>query len=317
MKTKPLGDQPTAEVGIHSIDHFALSVPDLAESEAFLRAFGLRVTRLEDTLELRAQPAEHVWARLCSGGPTKHLEYISFGCYAADLERLRTQIQTAGGTMTEPHPRGDTAGFWFKDMDGTLVQVKVAAKTMPDTKAPLVDENVPSGARGAPPRSECPTYSPVRLAHLALFTPNVSRAAAFYQRALGVLLADRSRERIAFTYGRHGSDHHLIAFLASEGPGLHHSSWDVLGIGAMGVGSERLRVAGYSNQWGLGRHVIGSNYFNYIRDGSGQWWEHICHIDYIPRGALGNGGDYDEEDGFYLWGPPVPADFGVNAESQP
>jgi catechol 2,3-dioxygenase-like lactoylglutathione lyase family enzyme len=192
--------------------------------------------------------------------------------------------------------------------------VKVTPKTMPDLKAPLADENVPSGARGCPPRSQAPVVNPTRLAHLALFTPNVSRAVNFYASALGLLLADRSREIIAFTYGRHGSDHHLLAFLDNPGAGLHHSSWDVGGVSAIGLAAERLRAAGHSHNWGLGKHVLGSNFFNYTRDTTGQWWEHICHIDYIPENVAWDGGDYDGEDGFYLWGPAVPADFATNTE---
>jgi catechol 2,3-dioxygenase-like lactoylglutathione lyase family enzyme len=280
----------------------------------FLTAFGLRVERHASELLLRAGQSEHIWARIIKGDSKKRLVYVSFGCYVADFEALRAQVHAAGGIEAAPHPGAPADGFWFADVDGNLMQVRVAAKTMPDTKAPLFDENVPSGTRGALPRSEAPLFAPARLSHLALFSPNISRALDFHQRALGVLLSDRSRDLIAFTYGRHGSDHHLLAFLASPARGLHHSSWDMLGIGAIGSGAERLRCAGYSHQWGLGRHVLGSNYFTYTRDPWGQWWEHICHIDYIPKGMKWDGGDYDEEDGFYLWGPKTPNDFGINTE---
>jgi catechol 2,3-dioxygenase-like lactoylglutathione lyase family enzyme len=315
MNIKPLGNQPRPAAGIHSIDHFALAVPDLRATRDFLSAFGLRINGLGNELELRVDGNEHVWGRvLQTEGPRKRLEYLAVGCFAADIEALHAQVVAAGGAIAAPHRLGRHEGFWFTDPDGNLVQVKVGAKTMPDFKARLTDECAPAGARGSPPRSKAPVFRPTRLAHVALFTPNVSRAVDFYQQALGVLLADRSREIIAFTYGRHGSDHHLLAFLASGAPGLHHSSWDVGAIGAVGLGAERLRAAGYVHQWGLGKHVLGSNYFNYIRDSTGQWWEHICDIDYIPKDAPWAGGDYDEEDGFYLWGPSVPADFGTNTE---
>jgi catechol 2,3-dioxygenase-like lactoylglutathione lyase family enzyme len=315
MTIKPLTSQPYPAAGIHSIDHFALAVPDLYEAGAFIEAFGLRVERCDRELRLRATAADHVWGRIFqSARPGKHLEYVSLGCYSSDLDALRTQVEVSGGKIRPAHERGDSQGFWFSDPDGNLVQVKVAEKRMPDSKPPLADESIPAGVRGASTRSKASTVVPTRLAHLVLFTTSVSGAIDFYQRALGVLVSDRSRELIAFTYGRHGSDHHLLAFLRSDRSGLHHSSWDVGAIGAIGLGAERLRTAGYGHQWGLGRHVLGSNFFNYTRDTWGLWWEHICHIDYVPKGSVWEGGDYDEEDGFYLWGPEVPSDFGINTE---
>jgi hypothetical protein len=67
-------------------------------------------------------------------------------------------------------------------------------------------------------------------------------------------------------HGPHGSDHHLMALAASDGAGLHHASWDVGSFDDIGLGSQQMSQAGYSKGWGLGRHVLGSNYFRYVRD---------------------------------------------------
>ena len=58
----------------------------------------------------------------------------------------------------------------------------------------------------------------------------------------------------------------MIAFVKSEGPGLHHCSWDVGSINDIGVGATHMADKGFTYGWGLGRHVLGSNYFHYIRD---------------------------------------------------
>jgi len=39
---------------------------------------------------------------------------------------------------------------------------------------------------------------------------------------------------------------------------------------------------GYEAGWGLGRHVLGSNYFHYVRDPWGSYSEYSCDMDYIP-----------------------------------
>lgn len=306
-------DFADATAGIHSIDHFALVVPDLNEEERFLLAFGLNVERQAQRLALRASQNDHVWAYILPG-PRKQLAYVSLGCYAEDLETIRAQVQAAGGQFTDPHPNGSADGFWFRDPDGLLFQVHVAAKTMPDAKSEMANMNVPSNVRGAPARSRAQTTRPTRLSHMALFTSDVTRSLAFHTQALGVRLADRSGDIIAFTYGRHGSDHHLLAFLAGGGPGLHHSSWDVPSVEHAGLGNTQMRAAGYNRHWGPGRHVLGANYFNYVKDSFGQWWEYSAHIDYIEKGVDWTVANFADEDSLYLWGPDMPEEFPVNVE---
>lgn len=302
-----------APLGVHSIDHFALVVPDLREQERFLSHFGLSVEPQPDRLLLRTGGEAHVWG-LILPGESKKLAYVCMACYEGELDGLRQQVQAAGGRFEAGHPMGSAEGFWFRDPDGLLFQVKVGAKTQPDAKTAMPDLSIPPNVRGAPARSAAGKARPQRMSHLALFTSDVTRSLDFHTRALGVRLADRSGDIIAFTYGRHGSDHHLLAFLAGGGPGLHHSSWDVPSVEDCGRGNTQMRAAGYSRHWGPGRHVLGSNYFNYVKDSFGQWWEYSAHIDYIEKNAPWTVANFADEDSLYLWGPDMPEEFPVNVE---
>ncbi|MDQ3060019.1 MAG: VOC family protein [Pseudomonadota bacterium] len=302
-----------AKAGVHSIDHFALAVPDLQEQARFLEALGLRVERQSERLLLRTGDSDHIWAIILPG-ERKKLAYVAMACYDSDLEQIRTQVEQAGGSFEAAHPAGDAQGFWFRDPDGILFQVKAGAKTQPDAKSRMPELSIASNVRGAPARSAARTVHPTRLSHMALFSSNVTQSLAFHTQALGVKLADRSGEIIAFTYGRHGSDHHLLAFLASGGPGLHHASWDVPSVEDCGLGNTQLRAAGYARHWGPGRHVLGSNYFNYAKDSFGQWWELSAHIDYIEKDADWVVANFSDEDSLYLWGPDLPEEFPVNVE---
>jgi catechol 2,3-dioxygenase-like lactoylglutathione lyase family enzyme len=147
-----------------------------------------------------------------------------------------------------------------------------------------------------------------------LFSPDVSRQAAFYERIIGLRLADRSGDIIAFMYGPHASDHHMVAFAKSEAPGLHHSSWDVGRFDDVGQGAELMKAKGYGHGWGVGRHVLGSNYFYYVQDPWGSWAEYSYDIDFVPADVDWPAADHPPEDSFYIWGPTVPEDFIVNRE---
>jgi hypothetical protein len=71
---------------------------------------------------------------------------------------------------------------------------------------------------------------------------------------------------------------------------------------------------GYTAGWGLGRHVLGSNYFHYVSDPWGSYSEYSADIDYIPVNCDWHGQDNPGHDSFYLWGPTPPKDFAVNHE---
>jgi catechol 2,3-dioxygenase-like lactoylglutathione lyase family enzyme len=194
------------------------------------------------------------------------------------------------------------------------VQVIVGPKVSPSEKkraAPLV---VPPGKGAAPRRSTLTGVKPTRLSHTLMFTSDVMGSARFYIDALGLRLSDHSGDGIAFLHGAHSSDHHMVAFAKSDGPGLHHSSWDVPTLDEVGLGMQQMVDKGHKEGWGVGRHVIGSNYFYYVRDPWGSFAEYSHDIDFIPADIEWKAQDCPPEDSFYVWGPPVPGYFIMNCE---
>ena len=155
---------------------------------------------------------------------------------------------------------------------------------------------------------------PRNLSHVLLLTTDVDREIAFGREVLGLRLSDRSGDIIAFLHGPHSSDHHLVAFAKSHAPGYHHSSWEVASIDDVGVGAESMKARGYAHGWGVGRHVLGSNYFYYVQDPWGSWAEYSHGIDFVPADVEWPAADHPPEDSFYLWGPAPPDDFVINRE---
>jgi catechol 2,3-dioxygenase len=122
------------------------------------------------------------------------------------------------------------------------VEIKAAAKVSSDGKQPVhIDAEGPRGVALTPPAK----VKPLRLAHLILFTADIDRAIDFYTRVLGLRLTDRCGQTICFLHGVHGSDHHIIGFGHSDGPGLHHTSWEVDGVDAIGLGAKQMMAKGY------------------------------------------------------------------------
>jgi catechol 2,3-dioxygenase-like lactoylglutathione lyase family enzyme len=302
------------ELGVHSIDNFNMIVPDLKVAENFYKAFGLDVREKGGALGLYTFDSSQRWGSIREGS-RKKLNFLSFGVFEEDFEPTKRWIEANGNRLMDA-PRGfDSNGVWFFDHNGLLIEVKVSQKTSPDTKTPFAMTSCPPGVAGAPQRSKASKVRPSRLAHVLVFTSDVPQAIDFYSRILGLRLSDRSGDGICFMHGIHGSDHHLIAFAKSSAPGLHHCSWDVGSINDIGKGAMQMADKGFEKGWGLGRHVLGSNYFHYVRDPWGSYSEYSSDIDYIPSTSDWEAGDYPPEDSIYLWGPAMPSDFVVNHEA--
>lgn len=302
------------QAGVHSIDHFALQVPDLAVGRRFFESFGLRVDDEAGGLALRASAGEHCWARLMQGSGRK-LAWLALSCHAEDWAALEQAIH-ANATLAKPHPAAAQDGLWFRDPDGNLIRLAIGPKTTPvEPAGGAADLPQGPGGRRIALRSAHGPVRPTRLSHVLMFSPEVDRAIAFYRDVLGLAMSDRSGDRVAFMHGRHGSDHHLIAFGHAPAPGWHHSSWDVPSVDDVGRGASQMEAAGYPVGWGVGRHVLGSNYFYYAPDPWGSFAEYSAEIDFIPPGTPWQAMDVAAEDSLHLWGPPVPAAILENTEA--
>jgi catechol 2,3-dioxygenase-like lactoylglutathione lyase family enzyme len=302
------------EVGVHSLDQFVLAVPDLKLAERFYSDFGLEVRNARHGLELFSVGGDHCWGRMVEG-PSKRLHHLSFGCYSEDLPYFQERMEENGVEILDAPLGLESNGLWCRDPAGLLIEVKVAPKVSPDHKMSGTWSSTPEGVMGACARVKAPVVRPRRLSHLLAFTTNVDEATTFYSRVLGLRLSD-STGLAAFMHSIHGSDHHILAFAQAEAPGMHHCSWDVTGIDEIGLGAMHMASKGHTKGWGLGRHVLGSNYFHYVRDPWGSFAEYSADIDYIPATQLWEAGTYDDEDSFYLWGPEPPADFTTNYEAR-
>ena len=299
------------EAAVHSLDHFALSVPDVEAGGAFYSSFGLETIEAENALRLETPRGV---AGFLYEGPRKRLHHITFGIDAAERDVFKQRLEAGSVKVldapAELHASGD--GLWFADPDGNLVQLAVVPNRSPRRKTSTHSTLVSEGQRGAPEGPQ--RVTPRRLGHALLFSTDVLRSVAFYERFLGLRLSDRSGEIVAFMHSPHGSDHHVLAFGKSDRPGFHHASFELGSVDEIGIGAMYMQTEGHNKGWGFGRHYIGSNYFYYIRDPWGSFAEYFYDIDYIPQDCAWEGRDVPAEHALYVWGPPPPDYFFQNAE---
>jgi catechol 2,3-dioxygenase-like lactoylglutathione lyase family enzyme len=296
---------------VHSLDHFAIEVPDLGAARRFYEAFGLNVRDEPGGMGLYTDDHPHRWGFIARG-ERKRLLYLSFGVFADDFEAFGAHFDAVGATRIAPL-KADLGGLWIAGFDGLPLNVRVAEKSSPDSKSTFEYLSAPPGVPGTVVNSKAPKVRPRRLSHFGIFTTDVAAAIKFYESMLGLRLSDGSGP-VAFLHGAHGSDHHMLALITSDHRGMHHACWDVGSIQDVGLGWSQMARAGYEKGWGLGRHVLGANYFRYVQDPWGSYSEYSADMDYIPADVDWPAAMHAPEDSMFLWGPPPAEDFITNFE---
>lgn len=311
-------------MSVTDVLHVALEVPDIRTGVAFYTDAGLIADIQGDTAYLRCKGRDRASIILFGGARAKRLHHIAL-C-ANNLAEIAARVQQQGGKVMDASaaagPVADTfgRGLWAQDPHGLLVYMAdlPAAKPMA-APGPPFEINAPgrivrTRRSAILPQNRYPAAEPLRLGHVMLFSPDILRSVAFFTEALGLCLADHAQDVVAFTCTKHDSDHHVVAFAKSSGNGFHHASFQLHDPDAVGRAGRALVARAGRGDWGFGRHTIGSNFFHYIQDPWGSWFEYYSDMDHIDDYARWTPTNYGLEDSLANWGPDVPDDFVHNYE---
>jgi catechol 2,3-dioxygenase-like lactoylglutathione lyase family enzyme len=301
-------------MAVQSLLSYALTVPDLEAGRRFYTTFGLLPDEREHALAFRCEGREQDQVFLVEGR-RKRLNHLRFGTDERGLADVRAKMKDRGLAEIDAPHNAFGGGLWLRDPNGNAINIRLE-QPKPWRPGKPVSMNVPGHydrrGRGCPPGQQ---VRPHRLGHVLLHTPDLDGTIAFYTSVLGMRLSDRVPGIIAFMHVAAGGDHHVVALLRDQRPGFHHASFEVGSVDEIGLGAQTVLGSGYKNGWGFGRHVIGSNYFHYLRDPWNSLAEYFCDIDQIPGDGSWKPEDQVAADALYRWGPPVPEDFGRNYEA--
>jgi catechol 2,3-dioxygenase-like lactoylglutathione lyase family enzyme len=294
-----------------------LEVPDTRPGVQFYTDAGLIVSIEGDVARFRCAGQDRDSIVLRGGALRKRLHHVSLR--ANDLDGISRRVLVCGGKMRDAPAGFGSEGLWVEDPHGMLIHL-VDRPTDPEQQARRPFEiNAPGrlvrkGISAMQPIGSLRPVQPLRLGHILVFSPNVSKSVNFATEALGMGLADRAQDVVAFCCARQGSDHHIFAFAKSLGVGYHHASFEVWDPDEVGRGGRALLAKARRGDWGFGRHTIGSNFFHYIQDPWGSWFEYFSDIDYIEDYSRWSPTNYGLEDALSNWGPTMAHDFTHNYE---
>jgi catechol 2,3-dioxygenase-like lactoylglutathione lyase family enzyme len=306
-------------VKVSDLAYARLQSPSLDAAEEFLTDFGMvRADRTPDALYMRGTDAPH-HIHVTHLGPSRFLG-LAFRIESEDDLRRFAKVPGASAIETLDEPGG---GKRVAVTDPLGYRMEVICGLQALASLPVREHTINVGTEktrraGELLRLERGPSQVKRIAHAVLMTPDAKDKIRWYREMFGFVCSDEvyagPTDNIVASFNRcdRGEtfvDHHTFLCFESSRAGLNHVSFEVQSFDDLMVGHEHLeRAAKYRHVWGIGRHLLGSQIFDYWEDPWRRVHEHWTDSDMLN---VRNGARlHPVEVGLSSqWGGPPPQEF--------
>jgi len=285
------------------VAYVVYQVNDLDRMESFMQDFGLvTAEKRSDALFMRgASPAPFIHKTI-KGDENRFVGGAMQMASRADLEALTT---LPGSSAVEPITDQPGGGWRVRmhtpdgvPLDGVWGQTPAAALPLraPNAfNAGTVKTRVNSSLR---PKREPGLV--LRIGHFGLRCASHDETLQWFRERFGVLDSDYlcvpdNVDQVIGTFLRFNQgetlvDHHFMLITQSRNPqdtGVHHCSFEMQDIDALMGAHDHLLERGHRLECGVGRHLVGSQIFDYWHDTFGFRVEHytdgdVSNVHYRP-----------------------------------
>lgn len=295
-----------------------LSRPDLTQAVQFFVDFGLVCIHNDGQLALLRGTGDHTASVVIERGPARYLGLSLKVDRAEDLAALAAAHQV---TVVNNHPQRGGQMVVLRDPDHLMVEVIHDAHVLPalmhtepslsntPQQTPRVNQTVRLLERVAP--------RVFKLGHTVIGVTNFAQSVQWYQHNFGLIVSDFQMMPhdpipvVAFLRCDRGdvpTDHHTIAIGSAVEIGHLHTAFELPDLDAVVAAGEILKQRQHHHTWGIGRHTLGSQLFDYWRDRHGDMFEHYADGDLFDQ-TVPTGYHLFDGEALHQWGPAVSADM--------
>ncbi|KAI0482162.1 oxidoreductase [Xylariaceae sp. FL0804] len=312
------------KIRIVRVAHVYYKYADLAKAAQFLNDFGFTEEKRvgDDKIYYRGYGTEP-WLVCATKADTSDFAGAAFAVESEeDLQIAAETLPKATRVYDLTDAPGGGRGVTFHDpVDGYPLHLVFGQQT-----APMLDIPLSHGAVNYPNEKNRPANSfqrfkkgpaPVhKLGHFGVRTTNFAKAHEFYMSHFNFIPSDLIHDRggvdrtvfYRIDRGDDPVDHHVFFFAEGGSYRVHHSSFETYDFDTQVLGHDWLREKGYKNCWGVGRHVLGSQIFDYWFDPFGLIMEHYVDGDLVNASEPPHRSEASP-DSLHVWGPAVPSEF--------
>lgn len=269
-------------IKIDDIAHVRFAAPDLAAMQSFLDDFGM------DVFEAKGR----LYGRGGDGRPFVHVtepgeaKFLAVGFRAESVSDLEKLADAEGVSLDDLDEPGGGKIVRLTDPDGYGVEV-VAGQSKGEASLPFAD--LPRNTAAAKPRfrstvrlDSAPAHVR-RIGHAVLKVRDFRVSEKWYKDRFGFLTSDEVEAAkdvplgafMRCDRGDKPADHHTLFLAQLPGPlGLLHAAFEVANLDDLMLGHQHLKSKKREAAWGVGRHIMGSQVFDYWKDPFGNELEH-------------------------------------------
>ncbi len=278
-------------IKVKDVSYVRFSAPDLDRMERFLTDFGLTISARDD---------EAIYSRGTDPSPYVHVTErgeagfrgVAFEADSADDLEAAAALDGASAIEKIAAPGGGRR-VRFVDPDGFRVEVVHGREEPPALPVPppsLVNRGSRRERRGQLLRVESGPPRVKRLGHAVVRVSDFRTSSEWYRSRFGFLPSDDvyigEKDNVVTSFmrcdrGEEYTDHHTFLCIGLGEVGFDHAAFEVEDVDAVMTGHDHLVNAGYEHHAGIGRHVLGSQIFDYWRDPWGHVLEHFCDGDLL------------------------------------
>jgi catechol 2,3-dioxygenase-like lactoylglutathione lyase family enzyme len=270
-------------IRIEDIAHVRFCAPDLHAMKSFLGEFGLTEVLSNDNI---------LYARGTGSQPFLHATEQGAPGFAAigfraestkDLEKLAREENATVDSLRAP---GEGFVVSLTDPDGFRVEVVAGQKKAKPASLPPAPTRNDARAKArlrVPTRLGEGPATVVRLGHAVLEVKDFRVSEAWYKQRFGFITSDEVEAAPGIAIGAFlrcdrgdtPTDHHTLFLLQSpNAPRFNHAAFEVADFDDLMRGHDHLKRAKRTHAWGVGRHILGSQIFDYWKDPCGHELEH-------------------------------------------
>lgn len=309
---------PAPTVKARQLAYLLFERPDLEQAERFLTDFGLQVAgRSTQAIELRGTDSSPFCYRVARGDKAR---FAGFGLAVASQDDLVTLARLPGASplLPSPYPGGGTLVRLTDPSGFTVEAIHGQAPAAPLPHRHELPLNFDTRRRRINDTQRPPVDAPevLRLGHVVLEVADFQATCGWYTQHFGLIPSDvqvlpDGSPAVVFMrldLGDVAADHHTLAMAQGFMPAYSHSAYELVDADAVGMGQRILRERGWRHAWGIGRHILGSQIFDYWQDPWGAKHEHYCDGDLftadVPMGV-----HPVSREAMSQWGQAMPASF--------
>jgi catechol 2,3-dioxygenase-like lactoylglutathione lyase family enzyme len=312
--SRPL-QRPTPLRKVEELAYVIFERPDTDRQRSFLEDFGMRLAEATpDALYFRGHGTSPWFYGLRKG---KQARYVGAGYTVSSQAVLEELAQRHTRPIEEIEGPGGGRRVRLHDPDGFIADFVFGREQVDripcrDT-LPTVNTPGDKARVNAPVRTTAEPCPLEKLGHLVMAVTDFERSSQWYMENLGLIPTDvqcvaDGTPVLAFMRCDRGdspADHHTVVLVQNIAPGLMHTAYETLDLDVIGQGSQYLRWKGRKHFWGIGRHILGSQIFDYWLDPYGVEHEHYADGDVF---TADNPTRYHPIDrgGLWTWGHDQP-----------